>query len=333
MRRDQTKRAVPRLASAAIGMALALCAAPNANARPDLQVVLEAPAEAKPGADLTGKVRVTVANRGTSTAAGTASRGRDGYMVDLFLTRGAMPTGFARFSEQYFDGVLLRGGRASNTRDLASGARARIRIGAEIPADAPPGQYRLCANVDPGGKVTERDERNNIACVPLRLTGFQVLRVNPTLLQLKPLLWRKLERPTELGLDQSRHLPPVVEPPQPLGGADATRAVRDDGTIEIRMGDGTTRRLRPDGLVETVLPNGQVIIPYASQAQGPGLPTLPTGLSSWGDGLAESLLLILRNILSEAELAAYMQNEAGEDYYGIVSLRLRSIDFLTSFEG
>lgn len=327
------QRLPARLCGVGAGLLVALAASTGAEARPDLRVTLSAPEVAMPGADISGNVRVTVRNRGSTTAAGTASRGRDGFMIDLFLTRSTMPSGFARFSETYFDGVLLRGGRESNTRDLSPGRSATYRMGGTIPADTPDGQYRLCAHVDPGKKVREANEDNNLSCTTIRIARLRILQIKPFVRDLGPLRLRLLERPEELGLDRLRVLPGRVQPPQPTGGGEAERTVLEDGTIEIRQPDGSIRRLRPDGKVETVLPNGQAIVPYALEVQGADLPDLPDPLSGWGTVLADSLLGIIRNILTDAEYEAYRQLEEGKDYYDVIDVRLRSIAFLTSAEG
>lgn len=310
---------VTRLAAASAAcLAISLCLAAPARAQADLTVSLDAPERARPGQDLGGALAVVVANRGNRTAPGTASRGRDGYMVDLFLTRGAIPSGFASYSDRYADGVLLRGGRASNTRDLRPGSRAGYRIGGVLPADTPAGSYRLCARVDPGAKVPEADEANNLACRPLQVVGTGTLA-------------ERLGRPQVLEIEPERATPPAVEPPHPAGGG-TTRTVLADGTIELRHPDGRIQRLRPDGKIETELPNGQVTVPYALQVQQADLPALPDELSPWGQFLADRLIGILRNVLSEAEFAAYQQTEQGKDYYELVDWRLRSIAFLTSAE-
>ena len=49
-------------------------------------------------------------------------------------------------------------------------------------------------------------------------------------------------------------------------------------------------------------------------------------------GLANDLLAILRNILTDAEFEAYQQTEADKGYYERINWRLRSIQFLTALE-
>ncbi|NES02767.1 MAG: hypothetical protein F6K22_07860 [Okeania sp. SIO2F4] len=91
-------------------------------------------------------------------------------MVDLILSSDTeVPDGFAIFSANYNEDVLLPGGRISNTPDLAPGEEWVITDSGGIPADTPVGDYYLAAQVDPGKKITESDETNNVAFEPLKL--------------------------------------------------------------------------------------------------------------------------------------------------------------------
>ena len=268
---------------------------------PDLVVRLQAPAEAVAGEDIGAGTRILVANLGQRVARGTDSATRGGYMVDLFPSRHVRPGGFARFSEQYHDGVLLRGGRVSNTVDLAPGARRRYRIGGGLPQDTPPGSYRLCARVDPGQAVAESDEGNNLDCRPLRIRRLEVL-------------------PAEG--------PRPVDPQGP--GAKVEHSVLPDGTLQTRYPDGRVRRLQPNGRVVTMFPDGRVMAPIAIQVQPASLPALPTELADWGSRISDSLLSIIRGLLSDAEFEAYLQTEQGRSFYELLDWRLRSIRFLTA---
>lgn len=296
----------------------------------DLTVALDAPDNANAAQDIGKSLTLTVINRGDRLAPGTRSS-EDGYMVDLFITRETMPSGYARFDEHYFDGVLLRGGRVSNTSDLAPGQRTRYRTSATLPADIPPGRYRLCARVDPGDKVREAGEGNNTRCRNL------TINLSATLAQTLPQFERILpeHRDLELRVVEPEHAepgPPPATPETPVDTSDATRTVLEDGSIVLTWPDGSKRRLRPDGLVEYIKPDGTVLSPIAIQVQGADLPALPEALNDWGSFLADDLLAILGNILTEAELEAYRQTEADKDYYERINWRLRSIRFLTALE-
>jgi hypothetical protein len=146
---------------------------------PDLTAAIEgSPAAADAGADIGKSLRLVGRNskqppgvsRSRATAAGTRSRASRGYMFDLVLSSDAdVPAGAATFSATFAEDALLRGGRVSDTHDLAAGGAAVHRAGALIPADTPPGKYFLCARIDPSNQVVETDENNNVACVPIEV--------------------------------------------------------------------------------------------------------------------------------------------------------------------
>lgn len=296
----------------------------------DLLVALEAPDSAKAAEDIGESLTLTVFNRGDRIAPGTRSSDA-GYMVDIFITRGAQPTGFARFDEHYFDGVLLRGGRVSNTDDLSPRSRTLYRTSAILPADIPPGRYQLCARVDPGNRVQEADENNNTRCQLLTITlPSSLIRALPRFEMMLP-EHRDLELRI-IGPERAELTPPAVTPETPVQASDATRTLLEDGTIVLTYPNGSQRRLRPDGLVDYVAPNGTIMSPSAVQVQGAALPALPEPLSDWGTFLASDLLAILDNILTDAELEAFKQTEADKDYYERINWRLRSIQFLTAPE-
>lgn len=295
---------------------------------PDLTVAIAAPESAFAGSDVGKQVAITVVNQGNRTAPGSSN---DGYMVDLFATRRDMPSGYARFDESYFDGVLLKGGRYSNTSDLPPGQRVELRSGATLPADMDAGRYRLCARVDPGDKVRESSETNNTACATIEITRATVFLPDR---RFRALTLSDSNRDRELRLIEP--MPPElrpepVEPPRPAG-QDAEMSVLEDGTIVMSYPDGSQRRLPPDGPIEYVSPDGLVMVPYAMQVEGDELPELPEPLVGWAEFLAADLLSIVGNILTDAELAAYRQTESDKNIYELIDWRLRSIRFLTQQE-
>ncbi len=274
------------------------------------------------------ELTVVVYNKGNQLVQGTDSSDQ-GYMIDVFLTRSIMPKGFAVFSENYSDGVLLRGGRYSNTSTLGAGRRVAYTSTASIPSDTPSGTYQLCARIDPAAKVTEANELNNTVCNELQVSQQQVMvpvdrwksfRVVPgvELRRVEPELVAPLVRP--------------VQPAKPAGDSSVTREVLQDGTLVMRYPDGSQRRLRADGTTEFVSPEGLVMVPQAMQVQGVELPELPDGLVQWGDSLGNRLNEILENILTDTEMQAYRQTESGKNYYELVDWRLRSIRFLSAQE-
>ncbi|MGD1701596.1 S8 family serine peptidase [Dapis sp. BLCC M229] len=137
--------------------------------QPDLQVTISIPDSTTPGSELS-PIEVTVKNNGDATAFGTDSAGSDGYMVDLILSSDTeVPDEFAIFSPNYNEDVLLQDGRISNTPDLAPGEEWVITDSGGIPADTPEGDYYLAAQVDPGKKIAESNETNNVAFEPLKI--------------------------------------------------------------------------------------------------------------------------------------------------------------------
>ena len=144
-----------------------ICREP-APAPADLKASVKAPKKARPGEDLSGRVKVTIRNSGEAVARGN-KRG-DGYQVDLILSNdAASKMGFATYTPYYRDNVLLKGGRVSHAKTLRGGASATYEPGAKLPNDVPPGRYYLCARVDPGNKVTESREHNNLGCTAIQI--------------------------------------------------------------------------------------------------------------------------------------------------------------------
>ncbi|PXX89538.1 protein nirG [Marinobacter vulgaris] len=299
-------------------------------ARADLMIGLEAPDNANAGDDIGTSLTLNVINRGDRLARGTRSSD-NGYMIDIFITRGSMPAGYARYDEHYFDGVLLKGGRVSNTDDLPPLQRASYQTSAILPTDIPPGRYQLCARVDPGNKIPEAREDNNTYCQSLSINlSPMLIRALPGFEMLLP-----EHRDRELRVIETEQVdlaPPPATPETPVETSDATRTILEDGSIVLTWPDGSKRRLRPDGLVEYVSPDGTIMSPIAIQVEVADLPELPEELSGWGSFLSNDLLAILGNILTDAELEAYQQTEADKGYYERINWRLRSIKFLTALE-
>jgi hypothetical protein len=169
-----TTNLVAFLTAAGLGFASGspLAAAPP---QPDLIVFeLVAPPVAAAGADIGPQIRLTVKNVGRAVAPGTEAH-PSGYMVDLTLGRvEPVPPGFHAYSPNCAEDVLLKGGRVSRTVDLAPGTFHVYPVGAGIPANTPPGDYFLCAAVDPGAAVAESNEANNTTCRPIRVLPRQV---------------------------------------------------------------------------------------------------------------------------------------------------------------
>jgi len=144
--------------------------------RADLVVRIVGPEHAAPGETIAKQLLLTVTNSGAAPAWGTVNHA-SGYMVDLTLGRDtAVAVGFKAYSPHFAEDVLLEGGRVSRTVDLAPAVTRRYAVEVVIPWDVPPGRLHLCAFVDPGNAVAEANERNNTACVPLRVAGAPIER-------------------------------------------------------------------------------------------------------------------------------------------------------------
>jgi hypothetical protein len=151
----------------------ALSIAAPAFAACDLTPVVGARAEARAGESI--MATLAVHNNGDSVCQGTREN-PNGYMVDFFLSTDRVgPSTWAVYASAWREDVLLRGGRVSNTWSVP--ARGNFRYGAPryeigpftLPTSIPPGAYYLCAGVDMGNRVAESNERNNIACNPIRI--------------------------------------------------------------------------------------------------------------------------------------------------------------------
>ena len=150
---------------------------------PDIVVVISAPTEASTGSTIGQQVYVYVENRGTIDAPGTVrpdgSINLDGYFLDIVLsTDTSVPPGFAKYSAKFYEDVLLSGGRVNRTPNVPPDTRLLVWDGdraslthLEIPSDTPVGNYFICAVVDPGSRVEELDEGNNIHCSEISITA------------------------------------------------------------------------------------------------------------------------------------------------------------------
>ncbi|NEO50625.1 MAG: S8 family serine peptidase [Moorea sp. SIO4A3] len=137
----------------------------------DLVVSVSTTELATPGEELS-PIEVRVKNIGDSLAQGTESGGAYGYFVDLILSRDTeVPEGFATFSPNFSEDVLLLGGRLSNTPDLEPGEEFVFTTSGGIPNDTPVGDYFIAAQIDPGQKITESNEANNVSFTPLQITS------------------------------------------------------------------------------------------------------------------------------------------------------------------
>lgn len=148
---------------------------PPPSGLPDLVVTLNGITEIKSGDDVSQKLKVQITNVGSTIANGSRPN-REGYMVDLILSKDTVvPEGYAPYYSDYKEDVLLGGGRISNTPDLLAGTQVYVSEGSNvIPKNVPPGNYYLCARVDVGSKVAESNEKNNTSCIPVTVPSNEL---------------------------------------------------------------------------------------------------------------------------------------------------------------
>jgi hypothetical protein len=145
---------------------------------PDLQVKFKCPTTIVAGTNIGSQIQLKVWNSGKAPAAGTDTAGNNGYMVDLMLSTDTnTPAGWAIYSANFSEDVLLQGGRISNTKTLNPGQSQMYPVGGGIPADTPPGVYYICAKVDAGNKIAELNETNNSFCVRVSIKSGQTKRL------------------------------------------------------------------------------------------------------------------------------------------------------------
>jgi hypothetical protein len=120
-------------------------------------------------------ISVTVENRGTAVALGSI---HNGYMLDLSLalhTAGFPATSHVLPSPYRFvEGMLLKGGRISNTADLAAGASRQYSALVELPAQIKGGKYWVGITADSFNRLNEtqpypRGENDNVNNIDIQI--------------------------------------------------------------------------------------------------------------------------------------------------------------------
>jgi hypothetical protein len=131
------------------------------------------PASAKAGEDISKKIKLSIENRGSGSAPGTQSSRTKGYTVYLVLSRDqSVPVNVAASAGKFKEDLLLKDGSAVKTQALEPGGQFRFPTAKiVIPNDTPAGNYYLCARIDPWNRVKETDEKNNLSCRSIRITG------------------------------------------------------------------------------------------------------------------------------------------------------------------
>lgn len=190
----------------AAGAALLAAFSSSAWAAPDLTVELHGRSDRLGGQTYAvGEpilISFDVLNRGDATASGTNSAGSAGYMVDVIISSDASaPIRFAVYSPTFVEDALLRGGRMSRTDDVPPGGRVEFRgptvmLGSPpapydyysfpLPSGMRPGEYHVCVQVDPGGRIAESNERNNTTCMGITLRPLRLIRPPRIQPQIRP---------------------------------------------------------------------------------------------------------------------------------------------------
>ncbi len=136
----------------------------------DLTVQIKnCPKAVKAGQNLDSSFKVEVENKGDTAVKNVP--------LEIVLKSSRfcpVPTPHAAYSMNYFDGVLLMGGRESVTLQPGHSSVIPLHGLNTIPRDTPVGRtYYLCAVIDAGDTVKESNEENNCACSPVRVSGSE----------------------------------------------------------------------------------------------------------------------------------------------------------------
>lgn len=131
--------------------------------------ITNCPTRAKAGQNLDSSFKVVVVNNGDIEQKDVA--------LEFVLKKIPIcktPTRHASYSSDYFDGVLLQGGRES----VSLAPKQKVTLsphGANtIPVNTPVGRtYSLCAVIIAGDKVKEIGEENNCACCQIKIMGVE----------------------------------------------------------------------------------------------------------------------------------------------------------------
>lgn len=140
------------------------------------------------GEQLRDRLALLTSNLGNVPAQGNRL-GQRGYSIDMVLsTNEVVPEGFAHFpaGDDFFEDYLLPGGRVSNTPDIAAGtsvvltaSSGYLGVSGEIPSNTRPGDYFLCARIDPGEVVAEALETNNLTCTQVTVKAKVTVTAAP----------------------------------------------------------------------------------------------------------------------------------------------------------
>jgi len=132
---------------------------------PDLRAIIQdSPSNARPGHELTTPFKVKVANNMQMELKDIA--------VDIVLKKDnfcPVSTNSTDNVTHYSDGILLKGGRERVS--LKAGQTLDIKLTGlhTIPANTPLGDYYLCAVVNAGDQIKQRNKTNDCSCHPIEI--------------------------------------------------------------------------------------------------------------------------------------------------------------------
>lgn len=123
---------------------------------PDLIVRMKYPINTSPGEVLAKEFSLTVENKGAVEA-------KDVNVQVVISSDTQIPLQPAAYSENFQEDALLEGGQ-STVASIKPGESLTVSLPGplKIPADTPPARYYLGALVDPGKKIEELNEENNV---------------------------------------------------------------------------------------------------------------------------------------------------------------------------
>ncbi|MGA7827014.1 MAG: IPT/TIG domain-containing protein [Geobacteraceae bacterium] len=135
----------------------------------DVSIALVAsPKVAKAGQDLRSRIQLLVANIG--------DRKLKDISVEIVLKKSPICPGKthqAAYSSNYYDGVLLKGGRTVISLDPGKTLTIDPRGALTIPWNTPVGRtYYLCAVIDAENK-SKSGNKNNCSCSPIQIVGSE----------------------------------------------------------------------------------------------------------------------------------------------------------------
>jgi outer membrane biosynthesis protein TonB len=204
----------------------------------------KAPASAKPGEDISKKIQLSISNQGSGTATGSALSRTKGYTVYLVLSRDqSVPVNVATQAGKFQEDLLLKGGAKVKTEDLGSGEQFSFpTTNVVIPKDTPAGNYNLCARIDPWNRVKEINEKNNLTCIAISITGAPKVALTDS----------AVPGPKTPRDDPQRSMPTAT----PNLDADFSAQVRDSGSPVSSAIEGALTR---DGIESATQPQAEQI--------------------------------------------------------------------------